>query len=167
MQAKKLSKSQPLAFQVSLRVRHPSMDPASISRELGIEAEHSFRAGDPRPSRSGLAPASIHTETYWLAPMIPASWLGDMSIAERPGLAAADKHMYAAVTTNLGLAFSLCALRFRTMHGALLRQIRSEGGQVSLLVALSAAVSSFSIAPEVSRLFSDLGITIEFEMTND
>jgi len=75
--------------------------------------------------------------------------------------------MYAAVTTNLGLAFSLCALRFRTMHGALLRQIRSEGGQVSLLVALSAAVSSFSIAPEVSRLFSDLGITIEFEMTND
>jgi hypothetical protein len=91
-----------------------------------------------------------------------------MSIAERPGLAVADKHMSAAVTTNLGLALSLCALRFRTMHGALLRQIRSEGGQVSLLVALSAAaVSSFSIAPEVSRSFSDLGITIEFEMTND
>ena len=39
-------------FQLSLRIRHPSIDPASISRELQIEPEHSFRAGDPRESRA-------------------------------------------------------------------------------------------------------------------
>jgi hypothetical protein len=157
MEGKKLSKSQPLAFQVSLRIRHPTMDPESISRELAIEAEHSFRAGEPRRSRSGLAPASTHAETYWLAPLIPAPWLGDI-----------EKHIDIAAIESLGLALSLCASRFRASHGALLRQIRSEGGQATLLVALSAAaVSSFSITPEVSRIFSELGITMEFEMTMD
>jgi hypothetical protein len=156
MEAKKLSKSQPLAFQVSLRIRHPTMDPESISRELAIEAEHSFRAGEPRRSRSGLAPASTHAETYWLAPLIPAPWLADI-----------EKHVDVAATESLGLALSLCASRFRASHGAL-RRIRSEGGQATLLVALSAAaVGGFSITPEVSRIFSELGITIEFEMTMD
>ena len=54
-------------FQLSLRVRHPSIDPAAISRELQIEPEHSFRAGEPRdPSRS-LAVAPVHVDSYWLA----------------------------------------------------------------------------------------------------
>ena len=52
-------------FQLSLRIRHPSIDPASISHELQIEPEHSFRAGDPRESRSAVT--SVHADSYWLA----------------------------------------------------------------------------------------------------
>jgi hypothetical protein len=31
-----------------VRIRHPSIDPADLSREFKIEPEHSFRAGDAR-----------------------------------------------------------------------------------------------------------------------
>ena len=60
MAAPKRATLQAPPFQLSLRIRHPSMDPADISKELGIEPEHAFRAGQPRHSKSGLVPA-IHT----------------------------------------------------------------------------------------------------------
>jgi hypothetical protein len=166
MEALELSTQSP-AFQLSLRVRHPSIDPAALSREFAIEAEHSFQAGQPRRSRSGLTPGSVHAETYWLATLNPASWL-DLTFPGRPSLEAAKKLMGAAVTQSLGWALSLSATRFRNRHAALLQQISSEGGRVTLLVALSAGtVSGFSLTPEVGRTFAELGITLEFEFTGD
>jgi len=47
MAAPKLATRQPLPFQLSLRIRHPSIDPEEISKGLGIEPEHTFRAGQP------------------------------------------------------------------------------------------------------------------------
>jgi hypothetical protein len=68
----RLSKPDPERFQLSLRIRHPSMDPADISRTLKIEAEHSSRAGGPRTSSTG--------NSFTLAP--EASQLfGDLGIA--------------------------------------------------------------------------------------
>jgi hypothetical protein len=53
------------------------------------------------------------------------------------------------------------------LHAELLRRIRSEGGEISLLVALSIGeLSGFSLVPEVSRVFGEFGITIEFELTD-
>lgn len=77
MEARKLSDPRTSPFQLSLRVRHPSLDPAEISRQLRTKAEHSLCAGDPRLSRSGLAPASVHTESYWLGALNPAEWPTD------------------------------------------------------------------------------------------
>jgi hypothetical protein len=168
MRAKKPSKTAPPPFNLSLRIRHPSMDPADITRELALAPEHSFRAGEPRQSRSGLAPAALHAETYWLAALDPAAWLGDLSLIQPVVLAASQQPMQAAMRQNLGWVLSLFSARFGKAHGGLLRQIRSDGGQVTLLVALSAdAVSGFSLAPEVSRVLGEFGIAIEFEMTND
>jgi hypothetical protein len=151
MEATRRAQSQPLPFQLSLRIRHPSIDPQSISRELGIEPEHSFQAGQPRQLRSSVAPATVHTESYWLAALNPATWFENLSFPEAPTW-----------------ALSLCAVRLSKSHGALLRKVRSEGGEISVLVTLSpAAVSSFNLAPEVSRIFGEIGITLEIEMTND
>jgi hypothetical protein len=59
------------------------------------------------------------------------------------------------------------ALRSKS-HGVLLHRIRSEGGEIGLLVTLSPEeVSSFNLVPEVSRICGELGITLEFDMTND
>jgi hypothetical protein len=53
------------------------------------------------------------------------------------------------------------------MHAASLQIIRSGGGEISLLVTLSsAAANTFSLSPQVSRMFGDLGITLEFEITD-
>ncbi len=168
MAATELAPPQPLPFQLSLRIRHPSMDPAEITRELDIEPEHSFRSGQPRHSKSGLTTASVHTETYWLAPLDPVSWFGTVPFEPFPNIPLSQNIIDTAIARNLAWALALCAARFKGAHTALLQKIDSEGGEISLLVTLSpAAVNSFSLRPQVSRMFGELGITLEFEITDD
>src|SRR6186713_70212 len=66
MEARDISRARTQPFQISLRIRHPSIDPGDISRELKVEPEYSFKAGDPRESGSGMAATALHAETYWL-----------------------------------------------------------------------------------------------------
>jgi hypothetical protein len=168
MAATKLATFKPLPFQLSLRVKHPSIDPAEISKELGIEPEHSFRAGQPRLSKGGLGVAAVHTESYWLARLSPASWFGTVPFEPLPNVPISQSIIDTAVTRNLGWALGLCAVRFNKAHTALLQTIRSEGGEVSLLITLSpTAMSGFSLRPQVSRMFGERGITLEFEIADD
>ena len=168
MAATKLAALQLPPFQLSLRIKHPSMDPADISKELGIEPEHSFRAGQPRHSKSGLGAAAVHSESYWLAPLQPASWFGALPFEPLPNVRLSQSVIDSAVNQNLAWALGLCAVRFNKAHSTLLHAIRSEGGEIALLVTLSGtAMSSFSIPPQVSRTFGELGIALEFEITND
>jgi hypothetical protein len=164
----KLATRQLPPFQLSLRIKHPSMDPADISKELSIEPEHSFRAGQPRQSKSGLGGAAVYTESYWLAPLDPTSWFGNPSFAEPLKLAITQEHINAAIASNLTGALGLCMARFSKAHAALLHRIRSEGGEISLLVTLSsAAANTFSLLPHVSQILGELGITLEFEIAED
>jgi hypothetical protein len=165
MPAPKLAAVKPPPFQLSLRIRHPSMDPADISKELGIEPEHSFRSGQPRHSKSGLATVALHTESYWLAPLDPESWFGTAPFGPLANMAISQKLIDSVVSQNLAWSLSLCAVRFNKAHAAWLQTICAEGGEISLLVTLSATtVNAFSLPPQVSRLFGELGITLEFEI---
>ena len=68
---------------------------------------------------------------------------------------------------SFGWALSLCATWVFHSHAEFLRRIRSDGGQISLLVALSTGeVGSFSLSPDASRAFGELGITVEFEFVD-
>ena len=181
MEARKLLKSDSQPFQLSLRIRHPSMDPTDLSREFKIEAEHAYRAGDPRTLRSGIALGSVHTESYWLGALDPVTWIldyarfnigdagdpPDISFPGHPKLKIAAEHLRATATHSFSWALSLSTTGFFRKHATLLRRIRSEGGQISLLVTLCAGeVDSFSLMPEVSRTLGEFGITVEFELTN-
>ncbi|MGO9512268.1 MAG: hypothetical protein ACLP2F_01320 [Steroidobacteraceae bacterium] len=168
MEARKLSKLQPPPFELALRIRHPSMDPAYLSRALGLEATHSFRAGEPRRSRSYVSSASVHGESYWLATLDPSTWPAANWLSGFASLELAHRELGKSATVSLGWALLLSATRLLRTNAALLQRIRVEGGQVSLLVALSpVAVDSFSLTPEVSRIFSELGIAIEFEIASE
>lgn len=167
MKARALENSEQLAFELALRIRHPSMDPAVLSKELGLEPTHTFRAGQLREPRSSASPASVHTESYWLGTLDPAAWLLDIWPTGR-----ASMPVTAAVTArarqSLGSALDLTARVLVRAHVALFERIRVEGGQACLLVSLSpTVVDSFSMAPEVSQIFGQLGITIEFEMMTE
>jgi hypothetical protein len=142
------------------------LDPEQISRELGIKPEHSFRAGQPRRSKSGLEIATVHTESYWLASLNPSSWFGNLPFEPLPNMPMSEDIIYPAIAQNLALSLGLCAGRFNKTHAAWLETIRSGGGEISLLVTISpTAINSFSVPPQVSRLFGEMGITLEFEMT--
>jgi hypothetical protein len=45
MEARKRSKTAPPPFAVYLRIRHPFMGPAELSREFNIKPEHPFCPG--------------------------------------------------------------------------------------------------------------------------
>ena len=166
MEARKLRQPDSEPFQLSLRIRHPSLDPEELSRELNIEAAHCFRAGDPRASRSGIA--SVHPESYWLGALNTASWPVDVTFPGVERVAASEEERIGVVAKrSLGWILSL-STRFFSAHAATLRRIRAEGGQMSLLItAPDGSLSGFSLAPAVSRVFSELGITLEFEFTSD
>jgi len=166
MEARKRSKTAPPPFEISLRIRHPSMDPAELSRELNIKPEHAFRAGDLRPARSGNPTASVHTESYWLGALNVGSWPPDMPFPGHPKLQLAQERLRTTAAQSFGWALSLSAGRFLRLHAERLRRIRSEGGEISLLVVLSPSeVGSFTLAPDVSRVLGEFGITVEFEFS--
>lgn len=166
MEARKRSKTAPAPFEVSLRIRHPSLDPAELSREFNIKPEHAFRAGDPRPARSGMAAASVHTESYWLGALNVGSWPPDVPFPDHPKLQLAQERLRTTAAQSFGWALSLSTGRFLRLHAERLRRIRADGGEISLLVVLSPSeVGGFTLSPDVSRAFGEFGITIEFEFS--
>lgn len=52
-------------FTVSLRIRHPTVDPATISATLGIQPQHSWRAGEPRCDAAGAKLGGAYHASYW------------------------------------------------------------------------------------------------------
>jgi hypothetical protein len=167
MPAQPVSAFRPEEFQLSLRIRHPSIDPDEISQAFEIKPEHCFRAGDARRSSSGLATASEHAESYWLGLLPPPRVPANIGFPDDSRSKLAEGRLEASLL-SLSWALSLTAARFLAKHRDLLKRIHSDGGQVSLLVSvLDTEPCGFSIPPAASQLFGELGITIEFELGAD
>lgn len=171
MEARELLPERPRAFELALRIRHPSMDPAVISRELRLEPDHSFRAGEPRESVSGIAAAAVHGESYWLATLDPTAWTDESSLAAsfsgRSQVALVKERVRTMLTESLGLALMLGTTHLRA-HTDFIHKVQAEGGHVSLLVELSPSeMQSFTLTPQVAKAISELGISVDFEFTSD
>jgi hypothetical protein len=52
-------------FTVSLTIRHPSVDPQEITRALGFEPQHSWKAGEQRRTAQGRPLEGAYHESYW------------------------------------------------------------------------------------------------------
>jgi hypothetical protein len=148
-------------FQLSLRIRHPSIDPASISHELQIEPEHSFRAGDPRESRS-VAATSVHADSYWLATLdLSALLLGT------PETALVAGHTHAIAFSALDTVLAIVVSSVLRRHAQFFHRMQSEGGEVRLIVAISARKSrGFTLTPQLSKALSELRIPVDFELAH-
>lgn len=191
MSAPKPAKRPAPSFRLSLHIRHPSLGPQEISRELRLEADESFAAGEPRHPRSGAAPESVHGETYWAAALDPAHWLvsgeraGSSSAADDFGAPRAPARVRSepavrhappeamlrwagmaalAGARNLGVTLSLVCARLWGRHGEFLRRMHSEGGSLTLRATVAPhAIQGFRITPQVSQWMSDLRMTFELE----
>lgn len=169
MEARQLSDESAARIQVSLRIRHPAIDPDEITAAIGVKPAHCFKSGDPARGRQGL-----HTQTYWLAHIAPGSWPEPVdpgfleTIAARyPGgrLSAEDFRKVAesarSHSVEMTLYFGLQRLNAR--H-AFLERIQSDGGEVSLLLSMEhGSAADFTLPVGMSRLLVKLGITLEFK----
>ena len=152
LKSKSLS-SEELPFRFSLHLRHPSIDPEEVSRELKLPALESFKAGAPRTSRSGIAAAAVHGETCWAAIIDPLTWSPPTPSPE------------GSFTLGWALGFICACLHKR--HKEFLHRLSAQGGSATLLVAYStAALNGLRLQPDMARQISDLGLTIKFELTD-
>jgi uncharacterized protein DUF4279 len=53
-------------FTISLRIRHPGVDPSSITQALAIEPQHTWRAGEQRRGPAGEQLEGVYRESYWM-----------------------------------------------------------------------------------------------------
>lgn len=171
MEARDLLRERPRTFELALRIRHPSMDPAVISHELRLQPEHCFKAGTPRESMSGIAAANVHPESYWLGTLDPAQWPTDeLSAFDFPNMprGGVTRERVRVLMNSLGIALSVGTLQFLRAHLDFLRRLQSEGGDVALIVEVPAEASqSFTLTPQVAKALGDLGVSVDFEFTTD
>jgi hypothetical protein len=63
---------------VSLRLWHPSLDPDEMSRVLGLAADRSWRAGEPRTTPKGRPIGGKRDESYWCHPVAETGSVADV-----------------------------------------------------------------------------------------
>jgi hypothetical protein len=164
MEARDISEERSPPFQISLRVRHPSIDPGIISREFRVEAEYSFKAGEPRESGSGMAATALHAESYWLGSLSSVTAGAALTGFSGTRVNVMRERMQASTAESLTLALDALVVGFMGTHAEFIRRIQSEEGQVSVLIELSTrALNGFTLSPQFSRTCSELGIALEFD----
>jgi Domain of unknown function (DUF4279) len=132
-------------FMMSLRIRHPRIDPAQITRALGIEAQHTWRAGDLRRGSAGDELGGAHRESYWMGRL--------MSQPE----VARDR-----VSVESEIMHTLGTLR-RCFD--FLATLTSEGGTAELHVSIYAREDfRLEFLPESLALLGRLGLTVAIEV---
>jgi hypothetical protein len=132
-------------FMMSLRIRHPRIDPAEITRVLGIEAQHTWRAGDTRRNPAGDELGGTHRETYWMGRLMP-----------KPSLAQDNVSVESEILHTLG-----------TLRRCFdfLAQLKTEGGSAELHVSLYAREEfRLEFLPEALSLIGRLGLAIALEV---
>ena len=163
MEARDISRARTQAFQISLRIRHPSIDPGDISRELKVESEYSFRAGEPRESGSGMAATALHAESYWLGSLSAVTAASSLIGFGGTRANLARERVQTAATESLTVALDAAVVSFMRQHADFIRRMQ-EQGQISLLIELSTrSLSGFTLSPQFSRMLSDLGIAVELD----
>ena len=105
-------------FTVSLRIRHPTIDPDTVTAMLAIEPQHTWRAGQPRCDPGGAELAGAHRDSYWMGRLM-----------EEPQLSSAG------VSVERVLLKTLNHLR---RAQSFLEQLSAEGGVAELHVSLYA-----------------------------
>jgi hypothetical protein len=132
-------------FTMSLRIRHPHLEPAEITRMVGIEPQHTWRAGDSRRDPAGEALEGSYRETYWLARLMA-----------EPALASTH------VGVESELTRSLAQLR---KAFTFLQALKAEGGSVELLVSVFAREDfRIELLSESLELLGRLGVTVALDV---
>jgi hypothetical protein len=134
-------------YAMSLRVRHPNLDPALLTKTLHLEPLHSWRAGEPRRSVTGAARGGDHRESYWSAPL--------------PGQAVGA----ASFPLEMFLGQQLVQLN---RHREFLSRLQAEGAQLSLLIEFMPVENAvLTLSTSVSRKLADLNIEVEFQFVSE
>ena len=131
-------------FSVALRIRHPSIDPEELTRQLGFAPQHSWKAGDPRRSASGEIARGVYRETYWvgLLPIMPLPPVND----QQP---------------QTSIFFALLKMK---RAGAFWKRVADEGGTIECLIEIHSGESfALDLSQALLSLLVHLRIALSVE----
>ncbi len=132
-------------FTISLRMRHPSIDPARITRTLAMEPQHTWQAGAPRRGPAGEALEGVYRESYWIGRLM-----------EQPQLSSAQ------VSVESVLLHTLAHLR---RAQSFLEQLHTEGGVAELHVSLFAREDfRLELSAQTLSLLGRLGLAVALDV---
>jgi len=132
-------------FTISLRIRHPSIDPATITRMLGMEPQHTWHSGAPRRGPAGEALEGVYRESYWMGRLM-----------EEPQLSSAQ------VSVESVLLRTLAHLR-RSQD--FLEQLHGAGGVAELYVTLFAREDfRLELSAQSLALLGRLGLAVALDV---
>jgi hypothetical protein len=135
------------SYSVSLRVRHPKLNPEVLTDTLRLEPMHTWTAGEPRRSQTGALLGGQHRDSYWSAPL-PAETLGPNSMPLE--------------------AFVSQQLVQLSRHREFLNGLQGDGGEISMLIELSpVANAALTLSNAMARKLADLNMDIEFQFVGD
>jgi Domain of unknown function (DUF4279) len=136
-----LPATNPDNFTVSLRIRHPTIDPAEITRTLGIEPQHSWKAGESRRAAQGQRLEGSYRESYW--------------IGEFREL---DAGLRGVVATEAVLLQAVVQLR---RSQPFLTRLQSEGATVELFLEVVGSTEfTLGLSPQLLKLLSKAGLAV-------
>ena len=131
-------------FTASLRMRHPRIDPATITQTLGIKPQHTWQSGTPRMGPEGESLEGLYRESYWMARLM-----------ETPQLSG-------QVSVEGVLGETLAHLR---RSQAFLERIQAEGGVTELHISLFARANfSLELPASTLALLGRLGVGVALEI---
>src|SRR3984885_12733161 len=134
-------------YAVTLRARHPTADPAILTKTLKLDPAHSWKAGDPRLSQTGAPLGGQHRDSYWSAPL-PSEMVGSATVSLETFLSA-----------QLGQL---------ARHRDFLSDFQAQGGEISLVVEVAPLASTvLTLTSAMSRRLADLNIEVEFQFPGD
>jgi hypothetical protein len=132
-------------FIMSLRIRHPRIDPAEITLALRIEPEHTWRAGEMRRGTAGNEIGGTHRDSYWMGRLMT-----------KPELARDHVRVESEILRALG------TLR-RSFD--FLGRLKEEGGSAELHISLYAREEfHLELLPESLSLLGRLGLAVALEV---
>ena len=132
-------------FTVSLRLRHPAIEPSRITEMLGITPQHTWKAGDPRRDPAGAALEGIYRESYWMGRLM-----------DEPQLSSARMSVESVLLQIL--AHLRRSLDF-------LEQLHAEGGIAELHVSLYAREDfRLELSEESLGLLGRLGLAVALDV---
>jgi hypothetical protein len=132
-------------FTISLRIRHPSIDPGTITGMLGIEPQHTWQAGAPRRGPAGEALEGVYRESYWMGRLM-----------EEPQLSSSQ------VSVESVLLRTLAHLR-RSQD--FLEQLHAAGGVAELYVTLFAREDfRLELSAQSLALLGRLGLAVALDV---
>jgi hypothetical protein len=132
-------------FTISLCVRHPAIDPSVITQSLGIEPQHTWRAGAARRGPAGEALDGVYHQSYWTGRLM-----------DDPQLSSERSTVESVLLQTLS--------QLSRSHD-FLQQLSTEGGTAELVVSMFArGVFRLDLSPESSALLGRLRLTIAFDI---